>query len=113
MYAQVSAHNYTTTKEMNRNMTQQQNTTEIASRNALKNIIVEGDDGEMTLSTAFVDLQFLYDAGIEDDVREEIENDLKTQLSRYVLKFGMYKEHNLADVFAQDFDWMVNTIVKS
>ena len=91
----------------------QQNTTEIVSRNVLKNIIVEGDDGKMTLSEAFIDIQFLYDADIEDDVRAEIENDLKTQLSRYVLEFGMYKGHNLADVFVQDFDWMVNTIVRS
>ena len=91
--------------------TETQNATEIASKDALKNIIVKGDDEEMTLYTAFVDIRFLYDADIEDDVREEIEEDLKAQLSGYILAFGKYEGHDLSDVFTQDFDWMVDTII--
>ena len=89
----------------------QQNITEIASRNALKNIIVEGDDGKMTLYEAFIDIQFLYDAEIDDDVREEIENSLKKQLKDYVISFGKHNGHNLSDVFVQDFQWLVYSLM--
>ena len=88
-----------------------ESTTEITSKQELKNIIIKGDDGKMTLHTAFIDLQFLYDADMEDDVKAEIEDSLKAQLKGYTLTFGKYEGYSVSDVFFKDFEWFVDTIV--